>query len=404
MVMKTGKIRIAAWLTACFLLLCCAAGAEATLKETTRGGKVVRLEWQDENGAMITGPEGYAYATRNYSGTTITEKYFTAAGQPAAATGGYYGRMLTYGNRHRLEEIVYLNENGQKANCAAGYARLKIAYNSNGGVTALGYYGENGGLVMVPSLGYAALKSEYRGKILTKTTWLDEKKNPVDTSLGYAVLIQTVNKNNKLTGIRFEHADGSAAVCPEGWASCKRELDKNGREFSVKYYDLSGKMIRLNSGYAYEEKTWDGDRTCTIARFDESGNPVPAGNGYTLLKQEFSKGLLIRETCLDANGKTVEDLTGTAIRTYTWDEDGRLSQVRYADAQSVPALNSEGCAGYSEMVDGDGFRIARTYLGTDGKPVNTAGGYSEIRYLYNENGQLRGTEYYDVNGVLVKAE
>ena len=70
--MKTGKIRIAAWLTACFLLLCCAAGAEATLKETTRGGKVVRLEWQDENGAMTTGPEGYAYATRNYSGTTIT--------------------------------------------------------------------------------------------------------------------------------------------------------------------------------------------------------------------------------------------------------------------------------------------------------------------------------------------
>ena len=62
MVMKTGKIRIAAWLTACFLLLCCAAGAEATLKETTRGGKVVRLEWQDENGAMTTGPEGYAYA------------------------------------------------------------------------------------------------------------------------------------------------------------------------------------------------------------------------------------------------------------------------------------------------------------------------------------------------------
>ena len=101
--------------------------------------------------------------------------------------------MLSFGIRLRLEEIVYLYVNGQKANCAAGYARLKIAYNSNGGVTALGYYGENGGLVMVPSLGYAALKSEYRGKILTKTTWLDEKKNPVDTSLGYAVLIQTVN-------------------------------------------------------------------------------------------------------------------------------------------------------------------------------------------------------------------
>ena len=43
----------------------------------------------------------------------------------------------------------------------------------------------------------------------------------------------------------------------------------NERQSDGKYYDLSGKMIRLNSGYAYEEKTWDGDRTCTIARFDE---------------------------------------------------------------------------------------------------------------------------------------
>ena len=52
----------------------------------------------------------------------------------------------------------------------------------------------------------------------------------MDTPLGYAVMVQSVNKSNKVTGIRFEHADGSPAACQEGWAVLSRELDKKNRE------------------------------------------------------------------------------------------------------------------------------------------------------------------------------
>ena len=381
------------------------AGAEATRKETTKGGKVVRVEWLDEGGALTEGPEGYAYATRSYSGTTVTEKYYDAAGNPKEAIGGYFGQMLTYGNKHRLEEIVYLNAKGQKAECTAGYARVTMLYNSSGKIRLTNYFDQANDLVMVPDLGYAALRNEYRGTALTRTTYLDEKKNPVDTPLGYAVLIQSVNKSNKVTGIRFEHADGSAAVCLEGWASCKRELDKKNREVSVKYYDLSGTLISMGGDYAYEEKSWSSDQVCVAVRYDVQGQRIPLWEGCVQVKREYNKdGQLIRETCLDAAGQSCEDAEGVTGRAYAYDTEGRLFQVLYLNDQGEGTLNVHGIAGYTETLDADGFLLERDYLGIDGKKANGNEGYCEIRYLYDEARQVIRKEYYDLNGTLIQAE
>ena len=401
---KYGTIRIGAVLCVMLVLFTRSVFAAAVFKETEKNGKVVRMEWQDETGVLVPGPEGWTYATRSYSGTTVTEKYYHADGSPAMNVGGYYGRSLTYGNRHRLEEVIYLDSDGRKMDSTSGYARLKIAYNSAGGVTAAGYYNAAGDPVMVPGLGYAAVRSDYRGKTMTMTTWLNDRKKPVDTPLGYAALIQSVNRNNKVTGIRFEHADGSAAACPEGWAVCERELDKKGREISVRYYDLAGNPVTLFDGYAYEVRSWAGDQTCTVVRYGADGNRVTSG-GYSMIKMEFDgEERLVRESCLDETSKPVEDSSGISVREYKYDEKGRLNEVRFKNADGLPSLSIAGYAGYVENLDSDGFRVSRVFLGTDGKPVNTSEGYSEIRTLYDENRQISGMEYYDINGLLIRAE
>lgn len=403
--MKRRRILAGLLLGAMLTALAFGGGAEITQREKTKGGKVVRREWVDESGALVPGPEGYAYVIRSFSGTTVTEKFYDPDGNPAVLAGGYAGQMLTYGNRHRLEEIVYLDEKGNRTECAAGYARLRITYSSGGKVTSASYFDRRNSPVAVPSLGYASVRSEYRGSTVTKTTWLSANKKPVDLPSGYAVRIQSVNKSNKVTGIRFERADGSAAVCPEGWATCKRELDKNNREVSVKYYDAAGSLIPMGGDYAYEVKTWSGDQAYTLDRYDATGQRVPAGNGYASMKREFNrKDQLVRETCLDASGRVCADVTGVAVRSYTYDEKGRFAGVRYEDEQGNAALNQQGYAGYDETLDGDGFRVSRVFVGTDGSPVNTSDGYSEIRFLYDDGRQIVKTEYYDVNGALIRAE
>ena len=173
----------------------------------------------------------------------------------------------------------------------------------------------------------------------------------------------------------------------------------------MKYYDLAGNLMPVGGSYAYEVKTWSGDQAYTLDRYDATGQRVPAGDGYASLKREYNKNdQLIRETCLDASGRVCEDATGVAVRSYSYDGEGRFSEVRYEDERGNAALNRMGCAGYTEKLDGDGFRISRVFFGTDGKPVNTADGYSEIRFLYVGSRRIAKTEYYDVNGALIRAE
>ena len=377
----------------------------AEWKETTKGGKTARREWIGESGKTETGPEGYAAVTYSYSGTAVTEKYYDAEGNPAVAFGGYAGRILTYGNKHRLEDVVYLDENGEKTTCSAGYARVRINYTAAGGVTQAGYYGLDNKLVTVPSLGYALMKSEYRGTTLTRTEYQDEDKKLVDTPLGYAVMIQSVNKANKVTGIRFEHADGRPAVCLEGWASMKRELDKKNREASVKYYDLAGNLTDRGLGYAYETKTWSSDQVCVVRRYDAADRQVAMGSGYAAVQREMNRDdQVIREVYLDENGDRTKNAEGAYAKRYQYDADGRLTGVTFEDAQGAAAETASGYAGFRETLDENGFVLNRVYLDKNGNPVNTAEGWSEIRYLYDDSHQIIKTEYYDVNGALTKQE
>lgn len=400
-----GKKILAGIMAGAMLAGACISGSMAEWQEETKSGKVIRRTWITDEGLNSTAPEGYASVALSYSGTSVTEKYYDTAGQPAEAIGGYYGRTLTYGNKHRVEEIIYLDAEGKKTEAADGYARVKIVYTSAGGVTVATYYDATNTMVVVPKLGYAQVKNDYRGTTLTKTTYYGDDKKEIDTPLGYAVMVQSVNKSNKVTGIRFEHADGSAAACRDGWATMKRELDKKNREVSVKYYDMAGQMMDLGKGYGYEEKKWETDRAYTIKRFDLQGQQIAMGEGYIGLRREMNKaGQVIRETYLDENGAAKENGEGVATRKYEYDSAGRIVKVSFEGKRGDNTENTAGYAAYVESLDEDGFLVKRSYYGKNGKGVNISAGYSEIVYKYDENHILIEKEYYNVNGELVKTE
>lgn len=386
-------------------LLMTAAGSLAEWQEESKNGKVVRRVWLDGEGKAAAAPEGYASVNFSYSGRTVTEKYYTLAGTPAQAVGGYYGRMLTYGNKHRVEEIIYLDQDGHKANNREGYARVKIAYTSAGGVTGANYYDENGSAFVVPGLGYAQLRNEYRGTTLTRSSYYDADKKLTDLPSGYAVMVQKVNKSNRVLSVYFEHADGRAAQGPDGWAMMDRDVDKKNREVSRRYFDLAGQLTDRGLGYGWEEMTWESDQVCVIRRVDLQGNPMTVGEGFAALRREMNRdGQVIRETWLGENGSAKEDSQGVASRKYEYDSQGRISRVTFEGARGDRTENSAGYGGYEDRFDADGFVTARVFLSKGGKAVNTVSGYSEIRYTYDEMKQISATEYYDTNGNLVRKE
>ncbi len=325
-----GKRWTAALLILCMCVALLGAAAEPKAVDEKKGGKVVRRTWVDESNMSVAGPEGYAAVTFEYSGKTVTERYEDAEGNPFETAGGYSGRSVTRDAKKRITEIRYLDAEGQLTMNAWKYARLAMSYTSFGSLRRLSYYGTDKKRTVVPALGYAAIECDYRGTTLTGRTYLNAAGKPVDTQMGYATMIQKVNKKNQVTGVSYQHADGSPALCPDGWSSCEITRDDKGRETARRYYGTDGRMTDRGTGYAREEIRYPSENEKQITRYDTEGNAVVTDGGYVTLVQTIRDGKVIRERFLDASGQRVTNREGAGEVTYEYGADGAVSAVATA--------------------------------------------------------------------------
>ena len=385
----------------CLVMLRGAAQAEVTPSETVERGKVTRIVWQDENGNITAGSGGYAEVRYSYKDNDATERYYNADGTPYTTQGGYCGRTLTRNGKGGITSIWYLDGDGAYTVNSMGYARVKMTYTSFGGVRFVGYYGLDKKPVKVPSLGYASVTTEYSGKTVVARTWEDENGNPVDTLQGYAVMKQKLNKQYQLIRTRYYHADGSPALCPDGWSLCVHDRDAKGRVTSVQYYDTEEKLTDRGTGWAREEIRYQG-KDELVTRYDAAGNTVAVyGDAVTMLYR-YKDDRIASETYLNGADEPTDGPLGVCTVLYGYDYLGRIETVRYQNADGENALCSLGYAGYRDSRDADGTVVSRTYLGTDGNPAEIPGGWCEERFIYDPQKQLTETRKYDLNGNVVK--
>ena len=381
------------------VLLMSVAASEMKLEETMKGGKISARTWKDENGATVTSPEGYAYITYHYSGSSVTEKYYTEDGQFCETLGGYASRTLTYGNKHRLTEVEYFGLDGKRKNNAAGYARVKMGYTSIGQVTHIYYYDENNNAVIPKGLEYASVVNTYRGSAVTSRAWAGINKKPVNLSAGYATMTQRVSKKNIPMEIKWEASDGSAVMCAAGWSILDYDLDKQNRPVSARYLDGAGNPVNNSAGYAVEWMNYEGESTVLISRTDAEGAAVPMGESYETVRRETdAEGRLIRESYLNASGVPTINAMGVYATHYGYDDQGRMVSVTLEDEEGNAMTGSEGWAGYLDTLDERGFLTSRLYLNEGDTPTQIAAGYTEIQYSRNEAGQITDTAYMNLDG------
>ena len=358
----------------------------------------------DDNGQPATGPEGYTTVRYTYKRELTTEEYLDADGQPVQTAGGYYRKAVTRDGKGNVIQIEYQDQKGDRVLNRLGYAAVTMSYTGFGAVKLVTYTGLNKRAVMVPSLGYASVLTQYSNKTMTSKTYRDEKGNPVDNAQGFAVIRQKLNKRYQVLSTRYDHADGTPATGPDGWFRCVKDRDDQGRVTGISYYDVNGQMTDRGSGYAREEYAYEGNNIVKLTRYDEAGGVITDGSGVATLVREMKDDRIIRESFLDSEGKRTNNSLGVGSILYSYDLQGGIEKVMYQDTEGSPALCTGGYAGYRDTKDAEGVTVSRTFLGTDGLAAEIPGGYSEIRYFYNEFKQLTATRYYDLNGKQVQAE
>ena len=396
--------RIQRWtaLAVAALLLIPSAGslAEVTAEKTEIRGKVTEIIWKDENGTVAAGPEGYAMVRYAYSGQETTETYYNADGEPYRTGGGYYGRIVTRDGRNNISAVSYIGKDGKLTVNSLGYAKVLYKYFTSREEREVIYCGADGKTpVTVPSLGYAQMETRHRGNAFIGRVYKDPKGNPVDIPAGYASFeIQMAKKASVPLKSWYEHADGTPANGPDGWAVCKMERDAKGRLTKTEFFDAQGNATQPG-GYAAETYRYGRDDTITVARFDTAGNRIPFDGEAVSVRRKMQGEKITEETFLNDAGEPVAVSGGYVTVSYSYDGNGNLETTQYRDENGNKTTCRQGYSAIRETRNGQGQLISRTYLDISGQPVNNnTNGVSEEKYEYDEAGRLKEIQQFDATG------
>ena len=177
----------------------------------------------------------------------------------------------------------------------------------------------------------------------------------------------------------------------------------DGSVTSTSYVNPDGVITdAIDVGYATVCKMRDNDGRVVEERYlDANGDPVARyGNYYGLSYEYDGTGTVI--TYLDAEGNPIirSDGYSTIVRTLV---GGIASDDFYYDLNGQPVQCSGGYYGIHCEYNAEGQSTSLTFLDEDGHAVCISSGYAIKTYQRDENGTVVGEQYFDTEGNLARS-
>ena len=172
----------------------------------------------------------------------------------------------------------------------------------------------------------------------------------------------------------------------------------DGSVTSTSYVNPDGVITEaIDMGYATVCRIWDDNGRVVEERYlDANGDSVARYENYYGLSYEYDEiGTVI--TYLDAEGNPIirSDGYSTIVRTQ---DDGRASDDFYYDLNGQQIQCSGGYYGLHRGYNSDGQNISLTFFDKDGHAVSTSSGYAIKTYQRDMDGTIVGEQYFDTEG------
>lgn len=173
-------------------------------------------------------------------------------------------------------------------------------------------------------------------------------------------------------------------------------FDDQGRMTRRMY--MSGVNYAIDeTGVAGESYTYDETGHVTSLRYLNSDREVAANqNGVAGTDYEYdSNGRLVRETLVDADGNTVYGPDWYAITAYEYSARGDLVTATYYSPEGEEAVSSNGYSKAQRAYDSNGNMVAEEFMGPEGEPLYCEDGYHRGEYAYDGKGDRISAAYFN---------
>lgn len=186
------------------------------------------------------------------------------------------------------------------------------------------------------------------------------------------------------------------AGCTSSELSIRETVD--GSVTSTSYVNTDGVITEaIDMGYATVCRIWDDNGRVVEERYlDANGDPVARYENYYGLSYEYDEiGTLITYLGAEGNPIICSDGYSTIVRTLV---DGRNSDDFYYDLSGQQVQCSGGYYGLHREYNSEGQSTSLTFLNKDGHAVSTSSGYAIKTYQRDMDGAIVGEQYFDTDG------
>ncbi len=371
------------------------------------------------------------------NGRLAKEMYYRdTLGTFACDINGVYGKEYTYTDEGFVSSASMLNEKGEPYNCRTGWATEIYEYDKYGRITQ-GKYENADRNPARNAEGYACFDIQYEGFSPTSQRYYDENMQPCNNKDGASEYIYQFDGRGLLKSQKFYGPDGDAASVYGGVYEAREEYNEKGLQIKQSFFDAAGGAVNSSVyGYAAIEWLYDGkNRVIEERYFDSDGKPycqkdsgahiIKLGyddNGYVSVEKHFdaqgnpivtkwgyfgteisrdSEGNILRVEYFGTDGKPCIGTGNYAVAEYEYDAYGNRKSVRFFDTGHNPCRNEYGVHGWDYKYE-DGKLVSGSCVDIDGKPGVGKDFCHEIRYEYDEKGNVIREGTYDLDGKLAE--
>lgn len=365
--------------------------------------------------------------TNNEDGYVVKEIYLDENDYPTLYNDGTdtYSSVSIVPNETGLPlEVSYTDENGNLTELSIGAARVVFTYDKAGNATSQCYYDKENQPAEVNGF-YYERDMEYDNFNRQIREYYRDAAGNLTTSDGIiADFRMEYNQQGALTKLSFLDIQGKLVNATEHFAGYEIKYDEKGNQKAIYYFNDKGKPCIVNGGYASIEYRYD-DKSNTLVeskncdlngkviesyhyRYDAKGNCIMV---YTLADNQLKPGTTVLNWEFDANNRIISqwscNLEGERINQpdqaysqvkYLYDDQGNTKETSYWGVDGRPAVDEMKTHKRGREFDALNRVIVEKNFGADGKPISGSDGYPERRVKYDQWGNMVEISCYDGYG------
>ena len=370
-------------------------------------GHKIESSFHDVEGNLCYDNDGVAIRRYKYDKQGRQTEYITFGmdNKPCADKNGITKVTRKYDNKGNVIEFAYFDTENNPCNDKDGVAKHTYKYDKQGNITEFAYLNSEGNPCLLEGEAKNIEKYDKRGLVIEATSYgLDG--NPCINIYGYS---KTTCIYDKLgNAIEFAYFDNEGKPCTDELNAAKINYtyDERGNVIESAYYGTDGKLCYTPYGYAKERIKYDTQGNVIEISWYGTDNKLCMATytGCAKMTMKYdNRGNRIEQSFYDTKNKLCFNQAGTAITKVKYDRKGNQIEKSVYGPDGKPCLDKSGSHRGTYKYDEKSRMIELCMYNEKNEPTETDG-YFKIERIYNIDGSIANTIYYNMQGEIISSQ